>query len=422
MLYKLFLFFCFFLPFQVALNPAEGIDLASVRVFILTLFFFCLAKSLKDKKIQVPFNLQTGLIFSFLFLAVLSFFVAQNNEWSIRKLAYLFSIFPVYFVATYLAKNKIKILNISKALVFGGALVAVLGIIQFFSQFIFGLERVYKFWADYVIVPFLGKTFSLAVLQNPSWLVNISGKTYLRATSIFPDPHMLSFFLGLTSALTIGIMLASQKKFFYGIILGSLLVCNILTFSRGGYLGIFVGAAFLIILFWKKISIKSKSFIIASGLLVALIFSMPNLISQRYLSIFNFQEGSNKGRIEIWQKTLSIIENNPFLGLGIGNYPLEIKPTANYREPYYAHNTYLDIAAETGMVNTLIWMGLLFFSWFNFVKRAKRDIIFLGPALGILIFSVHSLVETAIYSPVVLTLFLIMLSFNNLKENESRNI
>ena len=407
------------MPFQVALNPTEGIDLASIRVIVLLLFFFCLADGLKNKKIIIPFNIQTGLIFSFLFFNLLSLFIARNSDWSIRKLLFLFSLFPIYFVTLHLINNRKRLLVISKGLVFGGTLVAILGIAQFFSQFVFGLERVYKFWADYVIVPFLGKTFSLAVLQNPSWLVNISGKTYLRATATFPDPHMLSFFLGVVLALAVALFLTEKRKGFYGLSLLVLLIADMLTFSRGGYLGIAVGIIFLVVFFWKRINVRVKIVFIIGCVLVGLLLTIPNPISGRYASIFNLREGSNMGRIEIWQRTMTIIEDNPWLGVGIGNYSLQIKPSATYREPFYAHNTYLDIAAESGVTSAFIWVGILFFSWRMFKKKAQREAVFLGPALAIVIFSTHSLVETAIYSPTVLALFLIVLGFSNIKADES---
>lgn len=419
MLYKLFLFFCILLPFQIALNPTEGIDLASSRIFILLFLFLCLADGLKNNKLKIPFNVQTGLIFSFLFLNGLSFFVAENSDWSIRKLMFLFSIFPVYFVATYLIDNREKAVNVIKALVWGGVAAAILGIIQFFSQFIFSLEGVYKFWADFITVPFLGKTFSVAVLQNPSWLVNVSNKTYFRATATFPDPHMFSFFLGASMSLALGLLLIEKKKRLPCLFVGVLLLCNFLTFSRGGYLGVVCGLVFLLFFFWGKISARIKIFLMTGCVFIGLLlWVIPGPISDRYASMFNFQEGSNKGRIEIWQKTLKIIESNTLLGVGVGNYSLEIKPTATYREPYYAHNTYLDIAAETGLINALIWIFLLFFSWKSFIKKANQDVLFLGPAIGIIVFAAHSLAETAIYSPVILTLFLILLSFNNIKSNE----
>jgi len=51
MLFKLLLILSLYLPFQLALNLAPGIDLASIRILILILFFLWLAQGLKNKKL-----------------------------------------------------------------------------------------------------------------------------------------------------------------------------------------------------------------------------------------------------------------------------------------------------------------------------------------------------------------------------------
>lgn len=418
MIDKLLFFLAAYLPWQIALNPSEGIDLASSRVLIILIFLLWVAESLKNKKVVIKKTLQTGLVVSFLFLNLFSIVAAKNTDWSARKLLFLFSLFPLYFVASAAINNKNKITAISKALVFSGTAVAAVGLIQFFSQFVFGLDRVYKFWANNVIVSFLGKTFSEAVLKNPSWLVNVSGKTYLRATATFPDPHMLSFFLGLLIPVAVALFLSENKKTFYGLAVVVLLFCDLATFSRGGYLGIFAGAIAAIVLCWNKIQKKSKTYLIIAVTLFVLCLSIPNPVSQRYFSSFNLEEGSNKGRIETWQKTLDVIASHPIIGVGIGNYPLEIKATANYRDPIYAHNAYLDIAAETGIPNALVWISLLSAAMISFFRKSKESIIFAALGISLVIFATHSLVETAIYSPVVLALLLIILSFSNVSSDK----
>jgi O-antigen ligase len=267
-----------------------------------------------------------------------------------------------------------------------------------------------------VAVPFLGKSFSEAVLKNPSWLVNISGRTILRATSIFPDPHMFSFYLGmlLPVALILFIKSKAQKYFVSFIILG---VADALAFSRGGYLGILAGLIFLGIFFWQKLGVRYK---IASTLLFILIaatFLVPGPISERFFSSFNTREGSNQGRLETWKQAIEVIERHPVMGVGIGNYPLEIKPSAGYREPIYAHNTYFDIAAETGILNALVWLALLVWAIVSFIKKSKKNIVNLALASSLVMFSVHSLVETAIYSPVVLTLLAVILGLSDEDKN-----
>lgn len=418
---KILLFLCLYLPFQLALNPAEGIDLASGRVFIIIMFFLWLADSLKNKQLFIKNNLQTRLIVIFLFWNALSLTVAQNTDWSLRKLLFLLSIFPIYFIASALINDLEKAKRAAKYLVAGGFAAALIGIAQFLLQFVWGLERTYQFWANNVIAPFLGKSFSAAVLQNPSWLVNISGQNYLRATSVFPDPHMLSFYLGMSGAMCLGLILAGEKKKILWIIFATIIMADLLTFSRGGYLGIFCAAVVFLIIFWKKISRKAKKIFLLVAIFFATMLSFSNPISQRFFSSFDFKEGSNAGRIETWRKAIGVIKGNPWAGAGLGNYPLEIKPTADYREPIYAHNAYLDVIAETGVLNGLVFVGIMIVGAVKFFKKSKSDLFFIGGFLAIVIFSVHSLVETPLYSSSVLPLFLIIISFSNIK-NEGKNV
>jgi O-antigen ligase len=422
MLFKLILGLFLYLPFQVALNPTTGVDLASIRVLILLFFFFWLAFGLKNKKLLIKNNLQTIFITAFLFFNLLSTVVARNSDWSIRKIAYLLSIFPIYFVFTSIINSEKRLLQASKFLLLSGAGVAMLGIAQFLLQFIIGLEKTYSLWAI-LVQPFLGKSFGASVLMNQSWLVNIAGKTYLRATATFPDPHMFSFYLGMLIPLALGMFLYEKKqKNIWLTVLIILFIANLLTFSRGAYLGLLAGVITFGIFSWKKLDRRYKltSFFLASLFLVFLIW--PNPIAQRFFSSFNLKEGSNSGRMEMWQKASEGIMENPALGVGIGNFPLFVKPTATYREPIYAHNTYLDIAVETGVVNALIWIGLLGVAFFEFYKKGQQNIVFLSLAISLVIFATHSFVDMAIYSPVVLTLFLAIISFSSIQPaNEDRD-
>jgi len=411
MLFKLFLIFCAYLPFQLALSPSAGVDLASARVFILVLFFVWLAEGLKSKKLQIGENKANFFLISFLFLNLLSLAVAKNTDWSLRKLLFLFSIFPLYFVATNLLDTKEKMEKVVKYLVWGGFFVASLGILQFIAQFIFGLDVTYQFWAKFISPLFLGQNVTAAVLKNPSWLVNISGATYLRSIATFPDPHMLAFFLSMLVPFAFGLFWQAKKKS-HLLIFTTILLADLLTFSRGGYLGLFAGASVAFLFLLSKLKAKYKIRVIVFAVFLAVLLIIPGPISERFFSSFNLKEGSNQGRIETWGKAVEIISSHPFFGVGIGNYPLEISATADYRDPIYAHSNYLDIAAETGIFSLLAWLGFSGALIVVFLKKTK-DVLFFCALISIIIFSAHALVETSLYSPVVLPLFLIIASFSN---------
>lgn len=421
MLYELILIFCLYIPFQLALNPAEGIDLASGRIIILFLFLLWLMQGLKNKKVIITPNLQTILIISFLALGAFSLIFSYNIEWSLRKLFFWLSIFPLYFIISGIKLSENKVKKIVRYLIWGAGISGAIAIFQFSLQFVFGIDKTFELWAV-IITPFLGNSFAQAVLENPSWLASIGGYDFFRSTALFPDPHMLSFYLGITLPLSVGLYFTeSGKRKTQLFLIGVIFLADWLTFSRGGYLGLLAGILFGLIFFWKKLEAGSKKALIAGTVLAVLIIATPNPISQRLISSFNLSEGSNQGRMETWKNSIDVIKNNPFLGVGLGNYALEIKPSADYREPIYSHSAYLDLAAETGILNSLIWMGILLAAVISFLKKADNasnlKSIYIGVAAGLIVFLIHSFFETALFSTRVLPLVIILIALSTYEKH-----
>jgi len=435
-----------YLPFQVALNITPGIDLASGRVFILYLFAVWIIKSLAEKRFVIRFNLQTILIFAFLFIAIFSITQAWDGERAVRKILVFLSIFPLYFIITSVS-NKVEtrhclvstvannsknyIYKILNALILSGFILSLIGIIQFALQFFIGIDPVIIFWSKYISPIFYGNTFGAEVLSNPSWLVNISGATVLRAFSLFPDPHMFSFYLGLLIPVVLAIVLVERRrhsrmspsefidnKFLY-IILITMLFAELFTFSRGGYLGMIMGIGITIILLWRQISFNKKIILgVISAMVTVFLLTTSQSILNRFLSSFDFNEGSNTERLKNWNQGYEMFANNFLFGVGIGNYSLEINPTIEYRSPVYAHNLYLDIGAEMGIFALIIWLLLIGVTIGQLYKLSKKmeDSFFRALSLGLIgslvWFSVHSFFDTSIYSPTILAIFVVIISIS----------
>ena len=81
---------------------------------------------------------------------------------------------------------------------------------------------------------------------------------------------------------------------------------------------------------------------------------------ERAFSISDFDETSNKGRIQIWQETLTSISEHPFLGVGFGNFNYVLGENATaLKKGSSAHSIYLDIAAEIGIFGLIIFLFLI---------------------------------------------------------------
>jgi O-antigen ligase len=415
MFYEIFLIFCAFIPFQFALNPATGVDLAIIRVIVPIMFLGWVVFALKNNIPLLKKSRITYLLILFLLLAVFSLCFSHNLAWSLRKLFFLLSLAPIYFIAVSVFSEKAKQRKIIIALVCGAAAVALIGVIQFISQFFFGIDPVYSFLAKNSAPFFLGDSFSKAVLAYPSWLVNSGGITYMRAIAIFPDPHMFSYYLGMLAPWSIALWATtiSHKKLFF---LSSLLIitADIFTFTRGGYIALIVSALVILPLVSRA---AAKKLIAGVLLLLCLFVLVPhNPVAGRFISSFDIQEGSNQARVSNWQQALGIISAHPF-GVGIGMYSLAVDPSANYREPIYAHNLYLDIAGELGIFTAIIFITLLYFVFNSFWKRSGKNSFFVAGVASITVFGVHSLVESPLYSVHILPLFLIIIALGAAVEN-----
>lgn len=143
---------------------------------------------------------------------------------------------------------------------------------------------------------------------------------------------------------------------------------------------------------------------------VGLILLSP--VGTRLFSSFSQSDGSNIERLRLWQEAVVFIAEHPIFGTGLGNYPLFVKPSASYREPIYAHNLYLDIAAESGIVGLFFFSGFLFFGIFSAWKswRREQSIFWLAIFSALIIFSVHAFFETPLFSVHILPLLLFLIA------------
>ncbi len=400
------------LPFSVALNPTSNIDLALVRVLALLIFLLWLLWSLANRQIDFDKRARFWLLLLFLAISALSFFWSVDSFRAGRKILFLFSFLPVYFAAFSTTKNTAWRLILLKIFAWSGLFLAIFGLILFSFQFIFGIDSALKIFSSYTAPLFLGNVFSEAVTAFPSWMVNISGTTIIRTFGSFPDPHLFALYLNMLLPLVGFLYFKSEKKqrIKYLIIFLIILLASLLSFSRAAYLSLIVGAIFLF--FVSRPDRIIKKYPLASSIILfvfILIFIIPNPLISRFSSSLNFHEGSNQGRILMWQKASEITGENSLLGVGLGNFPRIIEPESDYRDPIYAHNLFLDFSSETGLINMLILLALVISPVVAYFK--KPSLLTKALAISFVIFFIHSLFETPFYSVRVFPLFLILIAF-----------
>jgi O-antigen ligase len=197
-----------------------------------------------------------------------------------------------------------------------------------------------------------------------------------------------------------------KVKFRFGwLLLGVLLSFSIYFISsRAGIL-----AGILMISFYavNKMIKHKKSRILWILVVVILIFSLPlirkNERVNNLLKGFSEEEGINlrnqDERLIIWRSAIDLIRQNPILGVGIGDVRAEL--TGEYirageeklsRERLNAHNQFLEVFIEGGVIGFIMFITILGFMIFIAVN--ERNLLY---GLFILMIFVFFMFETVLY-------------------------
>jgi len=205
--------------------------------------------------------------------------------------------------------------------------------------------------------------------------------------------------------------------------------CLVLTFSRGGWIGLVASFLVLLVLllywwsidmpaFWRTWSLPILLGSLAVLFVRAVLFVEP--VRERFFSIFAGRgDSSNNFRINVWMAAIEMIKDRPVIGIGPGNnafnkiYPL-------YQRPNYtalsAYSVFLEVAVETGLVGFFCFLWLLVVTFNSGLLqlrrlRLQRNIQGLWLIAGIVTLAgmlAHGLVDTVWYRPQVNTIWWLM--------------
>jgi O-antigen ligase len=153
---------------------------------------------------------------------------------------------------------------------------------------------------------------------------------------------------------------------------------TILGGSRGGFIATGIAFAWLL---WHSPH-RLRNFFIILILATPPLLVAPKSPLRRFIHPDFSDRTGQKDRIIAWKAGLRMVEHRPLTGIGLGEFKPQMDryadPGTNFSS--IAHNTYLEVAAETGLPNLLVFIAMLFFTYrsLSYVRsRASRS----GPPL-----------------------------------------
>lgn len=243
-----------------------------------------------------------------------------------------------------------------------------------------------------------------------------------RATAAFKTANSLAGYLIFIIPISFSLLFLNRKKLDGGLTLMFLIMvwAMILTFARTSWIAVFLGILFY--LFFVNKRICSLFF---AGLLiiwVALYVILPQEAKVNLRIDSKELVGASTWRSEIWQDSLGMIARKPFWGHGLNTYMIVFQEFRRkldgmfYYGPTYAHNCYIQMAAEIGIFGlaAFLWIMIRLFKLtiqkMNKSKclDARLKELMLGLLSGVLAFLIHSFFDTNFYSLQLSVLFWLM--------------
>ncbi|HLM02391.1 MAG TPA: O-antigen ligase family protein, partial [Pyrinomonadaceae bacterium] len=265
-----------------------------------------------------------------------------------------------------------------------------------------------------------------AILQavlSPTRIYGIYEPRFATPFGSFVNRHNFAAFMEMSLAVPLGLVFVGavprDKRLLYVTAIGLMGIALLLSGSRGGLVALLAEIFFLIILTTKtrgygQIALKA-------GLAVALFATIVvgSVLIGGESSLTRFAETATTAdittnRTHIWSVSLSVIKNNPFFGAGLGAFPQVYTAfdTLNGTERVeQAHNDYLQILADAGIVGLIIGAFFVFWLFRDGLRSVRTHNVFrrgvaAGALAGCFAIFVHSIFDFVLHTTAISMMFL----------------
>jgi len=370
-------FHLFHINTSIMARPINGFRISAYDMPFFFLVIFWLSRVVFDYRSKIKFYPVISIPFLCIW-AISMASLSRTQTPTIISVSVLWIVFKNWIVFLYIANNlkdRKTIYHVTAILILTGVLQSLIGLAQHVTGGILG--------------------FGIFGEAEKSFLVMKAGAgSVSRVAGTLGHPNKLAVFLGMLIQINLALFFAPiSKKIKYLLALSFVLMCStmILTFSRGGWLGLAFGGS--ITCYWclaKRIRNRVISAILLIVFISVFAVSSITLIDSVRKRLFEEDYGTAKTRIPMGITALNIIRHYPWLGVGFTNYVL-VAPRydisaegISYHFPRPVHNEFLLIAAELGIPALLLFLMILTVIFWHLLSlgRSRGDPVISYLAIG----------------------------------------
>ena len=373
-----------FLLFMAGILPT----MAVVALALMTLLFTLFETNFQKNTIQTKPIVTDALVGLYLISLIWGLYLSKDPGKFQIFLVYFVFVGLYYGVRYFVSTQRRLVLSVSY-FTLSGICVCGFGFLQYFTG-----------------------SYETTTWTDTQLFSDISGRIY----STFQNPNVFGEYLLFLVPLALAMVLITKNRFHklvYGVCLLSSLICLILTYSRGCWLGLIAGMGLFLLLLYRKALIP---LFLAAPFAV---FVMPENILKRFMSIGNLKDGSTAFRVYVWRGTVDMLKKLWPTGTGIGNYSFEVSyaPFAymDIMAPH-SHSLYFHLLSETGIFGFLTFLCLVYyilrqlFLVYKHLKNRELQILSVALISGFVSFLIQGFFDNTFYNYRMYMLFFALLS------------
>lgn len=223
-----------------------------------------------------------------------------------------------------------------------------------------------------------------------------------RIFSTFQHVNTFAGFLIMLLPLTAAYLMQSRQvwgRIGFGLIMAMALLCLFYTKSVGGFLTLFFLAGIGIWIASQHLTARQQR-ILAGSLFTVLAIGLLVVVSSRHDSIFSLERGSSLSwRWDNWRIGLAIWRDHVWIGAGLGGYEARYATLMSdlSNETRYAHNLWIQLAAEQGLIGLLLGLGLVGYTVQTAFGRLRSFSLQTAVFLAVLAWFAHNLIDFDFY-------------------------
>jgi putative inorganic carbon (hco3(-)) transporter len=260
-------------------------------------------------------------------------------------------------------------------------------------------DHVARWWAAAVFVAGGAAIAIAAIVQVVGGFGGVEAGTIVRATVTYTHPNNLSFYLERTLLFSAALLFLRPRWWPAWVLCGVQAAGLGLTFSRGAFLAVAVGLAFLLLFHGMRRAIIG---LLAGGVLfgaLAVLIAPDRLIDAG-------GSGSEPTRFAIWRSSLRMVRDHPVFGVGpdqfLYQYLRRYVEPEGWAERYtsHPHNLVLDVWLRLGVLGLAAFAALLA-GLANLVRgsmaHVRRDPVATGALASLVGGLAHAMVDNGFF-------------------------